>query len=59
MSKLKLLKGFNSKLPTKICYECKRPFQYRKKWKEVWLEVKFCSDRCRNVSKKKVDNKSN
>ncbi len=40
-------------LPTKPCAACGRPFSWRKKWEKVWDEVKFCSDRCRNESKKK------
>ena len=27
-------------LPTKICFVCKKPFAWRKKWKRVWDEVK-------------------
>lgn len=34
-------------LPTKICLTCSRPFSWRKKWKIVWDEVKYCSERCR------------
>ncbi|MFM7312208.1 MAG: DUF2256 domain-containing protein, partial [Cyanobium sp.] len=34
--------------PTKTCICCGRPFQWRRKWKTVWDEVRFCSDRCRN-----------
>jgi hypothetical protein len=34
-------------LPSKICVVCGRPFTWRKKWEAVWLEVKFCSERCR------------
>jgi hypothetical protein len=33
--------------PTKICVVCGRPFQWRRKWKDVWEEVRYCSDRCR------------
>lgn len=33
--------------PTKVCAVCGRPFQWRKKWKDVWEEVRYCSDRCR------------
>jgi hypothetical protein len=47
------LKGFKSNLPTKICENCTRPFQYRKKWKLVWDQVKYCSDKCK---KAKVNN---
>jgi hypothetical protein len=32
---------------TKICPVCGRPFQWRKKWKDVWQEVRYCSERCR------------
>jgi len=31
----------------KVCVVCGRPFQWRKKWKTVWAEVKYCSERCR------------
>ncbi|MEO0405805.1 MAG: DUF2256 domain-containing protein [Cyanobacteria bacterium P01_A01_bin.135] len=34
-------------LPTKICPVCQRPFTWRKKWKDCWDEVKYCSERCR------------
>ncbi|MCP9916961.1 DUF2256 domain-containing protein [Cyanobium sp. ATX 6F1] len=34
--------------PTKVCPVCGRPFQWRKKWKDVWDQVRYCSDRCRN-----------
>ncbi|MGB3617328.1 MAG: DUF2256 domain-containing protein [Catalinimonas sp.] len=34
-------------LPEKICQTCGRPFAWRKKWANVWDEVKYCSDRCR------------
>jgi hypothetical protein len=40
-------KGFNSKLSTKMCMACLRPFQYRKKWKEEWNDVKYCSQKCK------------
>ncbi|WP_084438871.1 DUF2256 domain-containing protein [Algoriphagus mannitolivorans] len=40
-------------LPTKICVVCQRPFSWRKKWERCWDEVKYCSDRCRNDSKKR------
>jgi hypothetical protein len=51
------LKGFKQNLPTKICLNCNKPFQYRKKWKEVWEEVKFCSTKCKNQAKTKPRNK--
>jgi len=33
--------------PTKVCPVCGRPFQWRKKWKDVWEDVRYCSERCR------------
>ena len=35
-----------SNLPYKLCVVCKRPFNWRKKWKLNWDKVKFCSKRC-------------
>ncbi|WP_420316320.1 DUF2256 domain-containing protein [Ekhidna sp.] len=34
-------------LPTKTCITCSKPFTWRKKWKNVWDEMKYCSERCR------------
>ncbi|WP_460567096.1 DUF2256 domain-containing protein [Flaviaesturariibacter terrae] len=34
-------------LPQKTCASCARPFTWRKKWANVWEEVKYCSERCR------------
>jgi hypothetical protein len=34
-------------LPQKICARCGRAFTWRKKWKKVWDEVKYCSDKCK------------
>ena len=34
-------------LPSKVCVVCFRPFVWRKKWKRVWDEVRYCSERCR------------
>ena len=39
----KLTKG---NLPTKICLTCGRPFEYRKKWRNTWAEVKYCGEKC-------------
>lgn len=33
---------------TKICATCGRPFEIRRKWRNNWDEVKYCSERCRN-----------
>lgn len=40
--------------PTKICLTCHRPFAWRKKWKAVWDDVKYCSDACRKSRNKKL-----
>ncbi|PWL24818.1 DUF2256 domain-containing protein [uncultured Roseivirga sp.] len=34
-------------LPTKICPVCNRPFEWRKKWRNCWQEVVYCSEKCR------------
>lgn len=34
-------------LPSKICSICNREFTWRKKWRKDWLEVKYCSEKCR------------
>lgn len=41
-----------SDLPSKPCAYCARPFTWRKKWADVWDEVRYCSDRCRNDAKR-------
>ncbi|MGP1352654.1 MAG: DUF2256 domain-containing protein [Parasphingopyxis sp.] len=38
-------------LDSKICATCGRPFAWRKKWRAVWDEVKYCSERCRRNRK--------
>ena len=44
-----------SDLPSKICVVCQRPFTWRRKWKDCWDEVKYCSERCRRSRSKRVD----
>ncbi|MEM7208616.1 MAG: DUF2256 domain-containing protein [Pseudomonadota bacterium] len=39
-------------LPEKVCITCSKPFRWRKKWANVWDDVKYCSERCRRSSKK-------
>ncbi|MDY3554602.1 DUF2256 domain-containing protein [Gemmata sp. JC717] len=34
-------------LPSKTCSTCGRPFQWRKKWKRCWDDVRYCSEACR------------
>ena len=36
---------------SKPCRHCGRDFEWRKKWKENWDEVKHCSARCSNQNK--------
>ena len=45
-------RGMNkSDLPTKICPVCCRPFTWRKKWRNCWDEVRYCSKRCRGEAR--------
>ena len=43
-------------LPSKICIICERPFTWRKKWEKVWNEVKYCSEKCKKVKVRKIEN---
>ena len=36
-------------LPQKTCVVCGKPFIWRKKWQQVWAEVKYCSEKCKKV----------
>ncbi len=45
-------------LPSKPCAACGRPFTWRKKWKAVWDEVRFCSDACRSGRKDRAIKRS-
>lgn len=40
-------KGNKSYLEQKKCLTCGRVMTWRKKWKNNWDEVKYCSDKCR------------
>jgi hypothetical protein len=33
-------------LPTKICPVCLREFEWRKRWRNNWDRVVYCSERC-------------
>ncbi|MEM1226458.1 MAG: DUF2256 domain-containing protein [Planctomycetota bacterium] len=33
--------------PEKVCRGCGRSFEWRKKWKACWNEIRYCSERCR------------
>jgi hypothetical protein len=39
-------------LPTKTCPVCERPFSWRRKWKDCWEEVRYCSKRCRGEARR-------
>ena len=41
-----MIKSF---LPTKVCPVCKRSFSWRKKWRNNWAEVRYCSKKCSNL----------
>jgi len=34
-------------------HTCNKPFSWRKKWKKVWDEVKYCSEKCRRNKSRK------
>ncbi|MCU0558730.1 MAG: DUF2256 domain-containing protein [Desulfobacterales bacterium] len=36
-------------LPSKVCPVCGRPFRMRRRWRRVWAEVRYCSERCRRM----------
>lgn len=38
-------------LPSKICEKCEKSFVWRKKWQKNWENVKYCSEKCRKLSK--------
>ncbi len=39
-------------LESKPCARCGRPMAWRRKWRAVWDEVRYCSDRCRDDARK-------
>ena len=41
-------------LPEKVCAACGRPFKWRRKWKDSWTEVRFCSDACRTGGRQRA-----
>ena len=47
--KVTSFKGNKRFLPSKLCVACGRPMNWRKRWKNNWDEVKFCSDACRQA----------
>jgi hypothetical protein len=51
MGRKNRLSNDKARLPQKPCAACGRPFAWRKKWERCWEQVRYCSDRCRNVGK--------
>ena len=43
------------KRPTKNCAVCGREFQWRKKWRDSWNQVKYCSKACRQTGLSDID----
>ncbi|WP_285765221.1 DUF2256 domain-containing protein [Biformimicrobium ophioploci] len=39
-------------LPQKTCPACGRPFTWRKRWRNQWHSVIYCSERCRRQRRK-------
>ena len=39
-------------LPSKPCAHCGRPMEWRRKWADVWDEVRYCSKRCAGEAKR-------
>ncbi|MFN3192519.1 MAG: DUF2256 domain-containing protein [Aureliella sp.] len=38
-------------LPSKTCKQCGKDFVWRKKWRNCWDDVVYCSERCRRESR--------
>ncbi|WP_072789244.1 DUF2256 domain-containing protein [Ferrithrix thermotolerans] len=45
-------KGNKAHLPRKTCKVCGREMVYRKRWRDTWNEVLYCSERCRRDRRK-------
>jgi hypothetical protein len=39
-------------LPEKPCEHCGRPMTWRKRWRNTWDDVRYCSERCRKASRR-------
>lgn len=42
-------------MPTRSCATCGRSFEWRRRWRRNWDQVRYCSDRCRNHRPGAVD----
>ena len=40
---------------TKLCPRCGREFAWRKRWRENWEQVVYCSQRCRRTPLEDLD----
>ena len=38
--------------PPKNCASCGLPFEWRKKWERDWVNVKYCSQKCKAAGAK-------
>ena len=47
-------KGNKSQLPSKICCVCQKPMTWRKAWAKNWDQVKYCSQACRQASRRQT-----
>ncbi|OQS41721.1 hypothetical protein B0T45_08285 [Chromobacterium haemolyticum] len=43
----RIFKGNKAALPSKPCAACGHPMSWRKKWRNNWDAVQYCSERCR------------
>jgi hypothetical protein len=43
--------------PAKICASCGRRFEWRRRWKSCWDEVRYCSSACRRRRVSPVDHR--
>ena len=45
----------DTRLETRVCAACGREFGWRRKWKQCWSQVRYCSARCRRDRVRPVD----
>ncbi|NBD94868.1 MAG: DUF2256 domain-containing protein [Gammaproteobacteria bacterium] len=43
-----------SELPSKTCPVCGRPFAWRRKWRNCWDAVRYCSRRCGGEARRRA-----
>ncbi|MDD2934733.1 MAG: DUF2256 domain-containing protein [Methylotenera sp.] len=46
-----IYKGNKSHLPSKLCTHCGLTMAWRRSWAKNWDSIKYCSDKCRKLSK--------